>query len=394
MSIPPLTPLADPALGRAPKNPGLDALRAAVTLLVVFHHTAITYGAIGGWFYKEVLPNDSLSSKALIFFCTFNQAFFMGLFFLLAGYFTPRAIERHGAWRYLRERFLRLGVPLLFFGFVLGPFTIALARTAHGEAVLATLQSLWRDGEFERGPLWFCQALLMFAVAATVVHACVRRPASAPRPPSNTMLLLAALLTGAAAFVLRLWWPVGTQWWGLQLGYFAGYITLFWAGDAAASSRWLEQVSASQMSVWRRVMWVTLPVLPVLALVAPAVPALQGPAEGGWHPLAAVYAFWEPLVAWGVILRLLWRFQHWPGAASPLWRRLSDRAYAIFVLHAPVVVAVSLAWKEVHAPPLIKFVVTGSVSCWLTYLLAGAWLALWRRLTAGPAARTVPARSA
>ena len=30
------------------RNGGIDALRAAVTLLVVFHHTAITYGAIGG----------------------------------------------------------------------------------------------------------------------------------------------------------------------------------------------------------------------------------------------------------------------------------------------------------------------------------------------------------
>lgn len=28
----------------------LDALRAAVTLLVVWHHTAIPYGAIDGWF--------------------------------------------------------------------------------------------------------------------------------------------------------------------------------------------------------------------------------------------------------------------------------------------------------------------------------------------------------
>ena len=76
---------------KAPRNGGIDALRAATTLLVVLHHTAITYGAIGGWFYKEIPTDRSVSSMLLVFFCTLNQAWFMGLFFLLAGYFTPAA---------------------------------------------------------------------------------------------------------------------------------------------------------------------------------------------------------------------------------------------------------------------------------------------------------------
>jgi hypothetical protein len=37
----------------------------------------------------------------------------MGLFFLVAGYFTPGAVERHRAGAYLRERALRLGLPLI-----------------------------------------------------------------------------------------------------------------------------------------------------------------------------------------------------------------------------------------------------------------------------------------
>ena len=43
----------------APRNAGLDALRTALTLLVLFHHTAITYGAIGGWYYHEVEPDGA-----------------------------------------------------------------------------------------------------------------------------------------------------------------------------------------------------------------------------------------------------------------------------------------------------------------------------------------------
>ena len=36
----------------------------------------------------------------------------MGLFFLIAGSLTPPAIARHGAAGFLRERVIRLGLPL------------------------------------------------------------------------------------------------------------------------------------------------------------------------------------------------------------------------------------------------------------------------------------------
>lgn len=54
--------------------PGFDALRGCLTLLVVLHHTAITYGAIGGWYVHERMPDRSLASALLVFFCTVNQA--------------------------------------------------------------------------------------------------------------------------------------------------------------------------------------------------------------------------------------------------------------------------------------------------------------------------------
>ena len=63
------------------RDAGLDALRASLTLLVLFHHTAITYGGSGDWYYKAVPAGPQLSSQLLSLFTGFNQAFFMGLFF-------------------------------------------------------------------------------------------------------------------------------------------------------------------------------------------------------------------------------------------------------------------------------------------------------------------------
>ncbi len=70
----------------------IDRLRSVMTAFVILHHAAITYGAIGGWFWHEVEPSGALGSQLLILFCTTNQAYFMGFFFLLAGYFTPASL--------------------------------------------------------------------------------------------------------------------------------------------------------------------------------------------------------------------------------------------------------------------------------------------------------------
>lgn len=359
------------------RNAGIDALRVGTTFLVVLHHTAITYGAIGGWYYKEIPADGSLSSLLLVFFCTFNQAWFMGLFFLLAGYYTPAALQAKGPWRYLGGRLQRLGIPLLVYGFLVGPATMALAQTAQGKPFADTLLKLWQHGEFEKGPLWFAWALLIFAVVAVLWRSVGRHrpePDTERAFPTNAALLAAALATGAVAFALRLEWPVGEEVWGLQLGYFASYIVLFVAGCLAASPRWLERWPDAQVRTWRRVAWFALPVLPIVVLLGGRLFGIQGRPEGGWNLPSLVYAFWEPFVAWGVILTLLQRGKRHFARPGPLGARLARRAFAIYAIHPPVVVAVTLAWRGVPAPALLKFVLSGCVAGVMCYWLAGLLL--------------------
>jgi glucans biosynthesis protein C len=55
-----------------------------------------------------------------------NQAYFVGC--LLSGVFTPVSLDRKGLRRFIQDRLLRLGVPLLVFTFVFSP-TLALGLT-------------------------------------------------------------------------------------------------------------------------------------------------------------------------------------------------------------------------------------------------------------------------
>lgn len=361
------------------RNGGLDALRAVMTLLVLFHHTAMTYGASGGWFYHEARPDGSPSSLLLTLFVATNQAYFMGLFFLLAGYFTPGAIRAKGAWRFAWDRLVRLGLPLLAFGLLLGPVTLALAWTMDGHAFLASLLGIWRHGSFIEGPLWFAEALLIFGAAALLWYALPDRlrPAHARHEapfPHNLAIATAALLTAGAAFAIRLWWPVGANWHGLQFGYFAGYVVLFAAGCAAAEPRWLERVPRRTARLWLMIALACFWILPASALLSPAVPALRGSFDGGWTLPALIYAGWEPAVAWGLILWLLVAFQQRLAQLPPLWRRLSERAYAIYIIHPPVLVALALAGHGIAAPALVKFAAIGTATCLVCYLLAGLLL--------------------
>lgn len=359
--------------GAKQRNGGIDALRAAVTLLVLFHHTALTYGAIGGWYYREIAPSNSPSSLLLILFCTANQAWFMGLFFLLAGYYTPPAHRRHGTAGFVRERLLRLGIPLVFYFLILHPITVALAQTANGRPFLRVFEYLWSHGKLEPGPLWFAEALLIFAAVWLLWRlASGRLPAPRRAPfPSDMVLLTTALVTGIAAFLLRLEWPVGVNVAFLQLGYFASYIVLFAAGCAGAEQRWLEQIPERLKSRWVRIAWIAFAIFPLVALLGNKVPWLHGRAEAGLNLQALVYAFWEPFVAWGFILGLLCFFQRRFARLSGVWPTLARRAFLIYIIHPPVVVGVALAWRDVAAPALVKFLVTGSLACALCYLIAG-----------------------
>ena len=353
----------------------IDRLRSVMTAMVLLHHTAITYGAPGGWFWTELRPSGSLSSVLLTLFVSTNQAYFMGFFFLLAGYFTPPSLERKGYKRFLCDRFLRLGLPLLAFGLVLGPLTAAIVTAARGDGFWPTIEVLWQRKDFINGPLWFAEALLIFDLGY-----CGLRAVFGPSPgdtrrrklrpvPGPGMWLLSALATGAEALAIRQFVPVGKNVFGLQLGYFAGYIFLFAVGIAAARSDWLRKLTwktARPALFVALFAWPTMP-LAILYVVSTNAGAKSNFSGGLTWP-AVLYAFWEPFVAWGLIAAWLLIFREYMNRPSRFWDWLNRRAYAVYIIHPPVLVAIALLLHVWTAPAMLKFAVVGALACVASWL--------------------------
>jgi peptidoglycan/LPS O-acetylase OafA/YrhL len=352
----------------------VDRLRSVMVALVILHHAAITYGAIGGWFWREVEPSGSPSSVLLMLFCTTNQAYFMGFFFLLAGYFTPASLERKGYARFIGDRFLRLGVPLLAFILILGPLTSAIVNFAQGDGFWPAIRSIWRHKEIINGPLWFAQALLMFSLGYCFWRAIFGSPLAeqqrAQTPvPAGRWWLVSAFGVAAAALAIRQFVPVGANVFGLQLGYFAGYVFLFAVGIAAWRHDWLAQLNWKQARPWIITLLIAWPSLPVGIAVAHAIHGGgSSAAPDGLSWAAVFYALWEPFVAWGLIAAWLLVFRERMNRPSAVWSWLNRRAYAVYIIHPPVLVGIALLLHGWAAPALIKFGVVGlaaSVASWL-----------------------------
>src|SRR5680860_416327 len=101
----------------------IDNLRIFLISLVVLHHLSITYGAPGGWYYNESQAGLPEAVPMAMFVAT-NQAFFMGMFFFISAFFVVPSLQRKGTGEFLKDRLIRLGIPLLVFFFLLNPLTI------------------------------------------------------------------------------------------------------------------------------------------------------------------------------------------------------------------------------------------------------------------------------
>jgi hypothetical protein len=352
----------------AQRDLSLDRLRSVMTALVILHHTAITYGAPGGWFWTELKPSGSPAGILLTLFVTTNQAYFMGFFFLLAGYFTPASLERKGYVRFIGDRFLRLGLPLLAFGLLLGPLTAAIVDFAQGHGFWTTFVWLWQHRRFINGPLWFAQALLLFSLAYCVWRAVAGTPLAQakrePRPvPAGRWWLLSGLATGLSALAIRQFVPTGVNVFGLQLGYFASYIFLFAAGVAAWRYDWLRLLSWKSARTGIAAFAIAWPTLLVAVAIARALAGHVKPDFSGGLSWAAIfYALWEPFVAWGLIAAWLLLFRAHMNRPSMLWDWLNRRAYAL--------VSIALLLHGWAAPALVKFGAVGLLACAATWLVA------------------------
>jgi surface polysaccharide O-acyltransferase-like enzyme len=346
--------------------------------MVIMLHTGITYGAVGGWYCTDVNRENVSAGLQVIYqlFNTITQAYSMGFFFIIAGYFTAASFQRKGSSQFLKDRLLRLGIPLVIYAALIAPLTIGFAQVLREGSghMLDGFYWIYVNGNYECGPMWFVQALLIFSLLYVLGNSFINPSKANPnrKLPSHVYLLLAAIVTGIFAFALRLQFPVGQNYFGMQLGYFSSYIVLFFTGCAAYKYRWLERVHFKYA-----LPWILVTLLSVIFLLIPREEPPNGSYyNGGFNTFSLTYSMWEPFAAWGIILGFLYVSRRFLSGTNGFLKHLGRCTYPVYFIHPPVLVGLTLLAHNWQAAPALKWITITAATCVCCWLIASVLIKL------------------
>jgi surface polysaccharide O-acyltransferase-like enzyme len=367
----------------------IDNLRVLLTALVVLHHSFVTYGAPGGWYYLEKTTHVG-ALIPMTFFVSVNQSFFMGFFFFLSALFLESSLKRKGTRQFIADRLKRLGIPLIFYSLILSPFVDYLVdRFGNGEKI-----SLWQylhgfHHWVDFGVLWFVAALLIFTLLYTLI-----RPLIGPKPeglplagrisdkqaagsiiqpkpskcasvPSNRRILLFAFGLGIISYLVRIFFPVGwiLQPFGFQLAHFSQYIALFALGITAARYHWLDQFDIKKAKPFLIVAIVFILIgFPLLYVLKAVTGSSIADFVGGGTYQSFLSAGWEQITGISIIVVLLgYGRQKWSGQ-SPLLKNMARSAYGVYIIHPLVLVCLSLLFMNLPVDPAVKLLFVGPLA--------------------------------
>lgn len=371
----------------APRLHHLDALRGFALLLGVLLHALMPFLG-GGW-----LVDDSRSSALPLVAIYLIHLFRMVLFMMLAGFFGAMVLQRRGAVAYLRDRALRIALPLVVFWPVIAAgsvFAIVLNVASRGIDVepmrpVDDSPALLAIPTFH---LWFLLLLAEIIVVVLAVRGAALRVLGPQRAGrwsarigaalSSRWGLLLAAVPYAAGIALQVLLEMPDPLTGLREptallpapGASAAYLGAFATGwFLHASPGALERISRNLVPAT------------VVAAAASAAGLLSALAdEESLHP--AVMCAMTALAGWGWTFMLL-------GLASRVVRReiawvryLADSSYWVYLLHFPLLLLLAVPLADLSWPWALKLLITLAATMLvllLSYevLVRGTWLGAW-----------------
>lgn len=330
----------------------LDNLKVFLTALVVFHHAAQPYGPGGGW------PIASESGSVIDFiilgvFMAVNMSFFMGLFFMISAYFVPPSIERKGAAKFMKDRLVRLGIPIVIFMIAVFP---VMGYILYGQPII------------NLGHLWFLEVLLVFS-AAYAAYWLVKRPSPKAKLafPGTKNIVAFAVVMALISFAVRIWMPV--NYW-MPLGLFepfhiTEYVMMFTAGIVAYREGWIDAIPEATAKLWSRVAILMVPILLVIGAATDS-----GQFSGGLTIASLLGSFWEAFMCVSMCIALLALFKNRFNVQGTFAKALANNAFTVYLIHLPIVIFLQYLLTGIPIEPLVKFVMVGTAGVILSFAIS------------------------
>lgn len=347
----------------------LDAVRGFALLAGVVLHAAMSFlpgFAATGWPISDNSPSVPLGVSFFVI-----HMFRMTTFFLIAGYFGRMLFHRIGARAFVRNRSLRIIVPLVVGWIVVFPMIAASFVWAVNKRGAATPDPLPIPPApmlaFPLTHLWFLYVLvLMYAVtlAARAIFVRAIDPNATVRAAIDRVVT--ALVTARVAFALMAvplaaalyLTPEWRAWFGITTPdqSLIPNIPASVAFGTAFSIGWILQRQRDLLNVWRRD-W-ALYLIAAVAMTATClwriglVPVFTAaPRDQATLIYAVCYALGTWSWTFGIIGAALRFFDH----DSQVRRYLADASYWIYIIHLPLLFLLQAAVMDLPLHWSLKF---------------------------------------
>ena len=369
------TPLSTEHTISGPRLAYIDNLRWLMIVFVVTLHAAVTYSGVGSWYYTDPQRPGPVSMLFFALYQSHLQAFFMGLLFLITGYFVPRSYDRKGAHRFIADRAYRLGVPTLIFAALIQPTISYGRRRALGEPLTASFSGYASylfsiDFLSGTGPMWFALALLVFSIVYAGVRIFGVTVSTSEGLPTHLQVFALFATMSVGSFLVRIVQPIGTNVLNMQLCFFTQYILLFGVGISARRRDWFSRISIRFAIPWIVAAVLVGPALWFVTIIGALRSGNPAALAGGLHWQSAAYATWESLFCIGACLGLLTIFREYVNRLGRFAHFMSRNAFAVYVFHAPILVTLALLMRNWAVYPLGKFLVLSALGLVVSFLIA------------------------
>lgn len=359
----------------------LDKLKVFLMMLVVVHHAGQPYGSNGWWYFKE---NEMIPKMGSFF--SINASFSMSLFFLISAYFIPASVDRRGISLYLRERLVRLGIPLLLgFLFIIPMLMYTYYLNFRGYDYISYASYFlniflgfgsvpenwtgpsWPDMQF--GHLWFIEHLLLYTFMYILVRKLVKSTVVL-KVPSNLSIVLFGLVVSLLTFTIRIWYPID-YWVGFlgiiqtEFAHVPQYILFFSLGILAYRNKWLLTFSKINGQLWLAVG------LFLAGLNSFGSTYIYSYVDtGGFNYKSLFWSTIESFMGLGLIIGLLILFRETADYEGNLSKTLASNTFIVYIIHVPIVVLFQFLVSSLPISALDKFIVVSLLGIVFSFLIS------------------------
>lgn len=362
----------------------LDNLKVFLTLLVIIHHVGQAYGPTGGfWQYKSSL-NENIPWLGAFF--GVNAGFFMGLFFMISGYFLPASYDRKGGKAFLKDKLLRFGVPILVVFLIIEPLEMYFYYSLYsGNKTIDFLKYYiniyfgiggkpfwfketvgWPEMNF--GHLWFLEHLLIYSL----VYCFIRKMFIKEELKKDTdtfgylhILLISSVIALVSA-ITRIWYPID-KWIAIfgfmqsEVAHLPQYIILFIIGIISFRKNWFLKCN-------KKIGYTALTSGIVMAIIVYLNRLFT---ESIRNMLFSNWDVYESFMAVFICFGLIVFFREKINNTSFIASLLAETSYAAYIVHFPIVLAIQYSLdKVVICGAIGKFIVVSVLSIIITYTVS------------------------